>query len=164
MKRLFPILALAALLAAGALVYALWPRAELAAAPPPRAEPRATAPPAPAAPSAAPALTLEQRRARAERAVADARAAHAAAVSELAAAEAEAVDREREVERLENFVADLKARGEDPAEHAEEGLALFNPALQNYQNTVLRIERAQATLQAAEAGVTSAEQSLAELK
>ena len=165
MKR-SSVLALLALLVSAALAYAFWPRTQVARAREPAvpAAEQAVAAPEPAVPPAASALTLAERRERAERAVVAARAARESAVAELAAAEAEREEREREVERLEQFIADLKARGEDPVEHAEDGLALFKPAFENYQATALRIERAQATLQAAEAGLSSAEQSLAGLE
>jgi hypothetical protein len=147
------LLAVLLAIAAGVLLLARWPGAGGDGAPP-SGEPL----PAAAAPAgeAIPADAVEA----AERAVARARARRTNALFELSAAEAEIEDREREVEELERFIADLEARGEDPARHAEEGLALFRPAYDGYERTVARIEAAQAELRAADDELAAAEAAL----
>lgn len=151
----------AALVLAGiaGLVFALRPRAGTA----PMLLPDEPAPPARAAQKSEAAVaalltsTPEERLEAAERAVDAARAQRAAATAELAEAEAEMEPREREVEELERFIADLEARGEDPAQHAEEGLALFNSAREGYERTALRIEQAQNAIQVADDELATAE-------
>ncbi|MEL6199514.1 MAG: hypothetical protein AAFR09_04820 [Pseudomonadota bacterium] len=56
---------------------------------------------------------------------------------------------ERDVERLEAFVAEIRARGEDPADYADEGLEQFQPAFMRYQRAFAVFEEAELVEQAA---------------
>lgn len=56
---------------------------------------------------------------------------------------------ERDVEQLEAFVAEIRARGEDPADYADEGLEQFQPAFMRYQRAFAVFEEAELVEQAA---------------
>src|SRR5262245_4326770 len=118
MRRIRSLVVAASIALAGVLAYALWPGAETEPSAPVTPIPVA-APAAPPEPAAAPeastsASTPEQQ--VAEREVTTARARRAQALSDLAEAEAAGEQLEREVEKLERFIADLEERGEDPTQ------------------------------------------------
>jgi hypothetical protein len=73
-----------------------------------------------------------------------ARERHDVAVAQVARAQAALDESERAVDDLERFIEDLKARGEDPADHAEEGMARFRPAFDAYEKAMGQLERAEA--------------------
>lgn len=63
---------------------------------------------------------------------------------------------ERDVERLEAFVAEIRARGEDPADYADEGLEQFQPAFMRYQRAFAVFEEAELVEQAAREALAEA--------
>ncbi|MEL7451650.1 MAG: hypothetical protein AAFN78_20750 [Pseudomonadota bacterium] len=63
---------------------------------------------------------------------------------------------ERDVEKLEAFVAEIRARGEDPADYAEEGLEQFQPAFMRYENAYAMFEEAELVEQAAREALAEA--------
>lgn len=63
---------------------------------------------------------------------------------------------ERDVEKLEAFVAEIRARGEDPADYADEGLEQFQPAFMRYQNAFAVFEEAELVEQAAREALAEA--------
>ena len=76
--------------------------------------------------------------------VADAELALEMAIAQRKAAEADIAVAEREVEELEQWVAEIEARGEDPIDYADEGLEKLQPAFFAYQDAVQRFELAEA--------------------
>ena len=130
----------------------------------------------PPAPAAAPAGTpsaseqdeappAAQELATARQTVRDLELALGAAVEERKRAEALLEQSEQDVEDLERFIEQIEERGEDPADYAEEGLEMFQPAFYAYQEAFSRLEQAEASeaalreeLAAAEARVESLEQ------
>ncbi len=76
--------------------------------------------------------------------VADAKLAVQTAITQREAAAADLKTAEREVESLERWVADIEARGEDPVDYADEGLARLQPAFFAYQDAFERYELAEA--------------------
>ncbi len=84
-----------------------------------------------------------------------------AVVVERKSAEAQLQQAERDVTALEQFIEEIKARGEDPADYAEEGLALFQPAFSAYQDAFSKLERAEAMEQSATQELATAEKALA---
>ncbi|MEO0346069.1 MAG: hypothetical protein AAF229_07395 [Pseudomonadota bacterium] len=65
-------------------------------------------------------------------------------------------DSERDVEKLEAFVAEIRARGEDPADYADEGLEQFQPAFMRYQRAFAVFEEAELVEQAAREALAEA--------
>ena len=80
----------------------------------------------------------------ARRRIADATLALEEAVAQKKAAEAEMQAAEKELEALEKWVADIEARGEDPVDYADEGLARLQPAFWAYEDALTRFELAEA--------------------
>ncbi len=93
---------------------------------------------APAADSEQAALSVARQR------VADAELALEMAAAQRKSAEADIAIAEREVEELEQWVAEIEARGEDPVDYADEGLEKLQPAFFAYQDAVQRFELAEA--------------------
>jgi hypothetical protein len=81
-------------------------------------------------------------------------------VTQRASAEADLQQAERDVTELERFIDEIKARGEDPADYADEGLAMFQPAFYAYQNAFDKLELAEAMEQAAAEELAAAEAEL----
>ena len=50
---------------------------------------------------------------------------------------------ERDISSMETYVADMEARGEDPADNSEEALARLNPILADYLDAQVRFNRAE---------------------
>ena len=67
---------------------------------------------------------------------------------------------ESEVEELEAFIADIEARGEDPADYAEEGLQLFQPSFFKYQDGLIALEAAQELEDATKTALAEAKKAL----
>ncbi|MEM7764901.1 MAG: hypothetical protein AAF290_12620 [Pseudomonadota bacterium] len=67
----------------------------------------------------------------------------AAAIEMREQAEAALADSEQAVEELEAYVAEIEARGEDPADYAEEGMKRFQPAFFAYQDAISELEQAE---------------------
>lgn len=63
---------------------------------------------------------------------------------------------ERDVERLEAFVEEIRARGEDPADFADEGLEQFQPAFLRYEQAFAAFEEAERVEQLARARLAEA--------
>ena len=61
----------------------------------------------------------------------------------VADAQAAMLKSERDVEELERFIEELEARGEDPVDHAEEGMERFMPAFEAYEIAIDRLEGAE---------------------
>ena len=80
--------------------------------------------------------------------------------AERQSAEAALQQSERDITEIERFIAEIKARGEDPAEYADEGLAMFQPAFQAYQNAFDKLEKVESMEQAATAELAAAEDEL----
>ncbi|MEM9177683.1 MAG: hypothetical protein AAGC67_20935 [Myxococcota bacterium] len=93
---------------------------------------------------------------RAEDEIEAARSALAAARETLRTAELELDDLEREIEAVEKFVADIEARGDDPARHAFEGMDRLNPIIAKYEARLATLEEAERTVAAAEARLENA--------
>ncbi|MFT4825700.1 MAG: hypothetical protein ACJASY_003561 [Halioglobus sp.] len=69
-------------------------------------------------------------------------------VAERSSAEALMWQAERDIASLERFIEEIEERGEDPVDYADEGLALFRPASDAYQDASDKLELA-ATLEQA---------------
>ncbi len=117
-----------------------------------REAPVETQPPPPAAPAGTPASAAQaeapptaQEPATVEQTVRDLELALGAAVEERKRAEALLEQSEQDVEDLERFIEQIEERGEDPADYADEGLELFQPAFYAYQDAFSRLEQAQAS-------------------
>jgi hypothetical protein len=81
-------------------------------------------------------------------------------VTQRESADAELQKAERDVTELERFIDEIKARGEDPADYADEGLALFQPAFFAYQIAFDKMEIAEAMEQTAKEELAAAEAEL----
>jgi len=108
-----------------------------------------------AAPNAEPAA-ITQRRKRIE----DLRTKLDNIAIQRERAEAALQQAERDVTELERYIGEIKARGEDPADYADEGLSRFEPAFHAYQNAVDELELAEAMKQAAAEELAIAEEEL----
>jgi hypothetical protein len=82
------------------------------------------------------------------------------AVAARKSAEAELQQTERSVEELESFIETIEARGEDPVDYADEGLAMFQPAFNAYMDAFDRLELAETMEKAAAEELATAEQEL----
>jgi len=136
-----------------------------------REAPVETAPPSAAAPGGTPAGAerreapqTAQELATARQTLRDLELALGAAVEERKRAEALLEQSEQDVEDLERFIEQIEERGEDPADYADEGLEMFQPAFYAYQEAFSRLEQAEASeaalreeLAAAEARVEALE-------
>ena len=89
-----------------------------------------------------------------------ARAEHEAAKAALREAELELDDLEREVEAVEAFVEDLIERGEDPANHAFEGMERLNPVIERYEERLALAEAADRRVQETKARLEAAQRAL----
>ena len=94
-----------------------------------------------AKPGTSEAIEIEFDRAR--DALAQAKADYADARAAVSAAEYLIAQSETDVEALERFIEELEARGEDPADHAEEGMELFTPAFEAYERASLKLQLAE---------------------
>lgn len=83
-----------------------------------------------------------------------------ALTAERESAEAALQQSERDITELERFIDEIKARGEDPAEYADEGLAMFQPAFQAYQNAFDKLEMVESMEQTATEELAAAEDEL----
>lgn len=93
--------------------------------------------------------------------VEDASSALQSIVAQRKSAEMEMQKAEREVEELERFIEDIEARGGDPVDYADEGLAKFQPAFYAYQEAFDQLELAETMEQAAAEELAEAEDQLA---
>jgi hypothetical protein len=163
-RRRFALAIPVLLLGAAALAWAVW-RLE---APTPRGEAAAAIFPdrsgaAPAAASDAASAPSPERRAEiefAETALAEARSRHELAVHALESARADMAGLEDDVASLERYVEALEARGEDPADHAFEGMERFRPVLAKYQTLMAAYDRAEQNEREAREAVEAAERAL----
>lgn len=85
------------------------------------------------------------------------------AVAARKSAEAELQQTESSVEELESFIEAIEARGEDPVDYADEGLAMFQPAFNAYMDAFDRLELAETMEKAAADELVTAEQDLARI-
>ena len=147
------------LLGGAALAWAVW---RPGVSPAPDAE-VASGAPAPAPSADATALSPERRAEIefAETALAEARSRHALAAEALESARADMAGLEDDVASLERYVEALKARGEDPADHAFEGMERFQPVLAKYQTLMAAYDRAEDGEREAREAVEEAERELA---
>ncbi len=83
-------------------------------------------------------------------------------VAQRKSAEIEMQKAERKVEELERFIEDIEARGEDPVDYADEGLAKFQPAFYAYQQAFDQLELAETMEQAATKELAEAEAQLSQ--
>lgn len=144
------------LLGAAVLAWAVW-RLD---APAPGAA-SAAASPTPAADAVA--APSPERRAGiefAETALAEARSRHALAAEALERASADMAGLEDDVASLERYVEALEARGEDPADHAFDGMERFQPVLAKYQALMAVYDRAEQDEREAREAVEEAEREL----
>ncbi|MEO1595576.1 MAG: hypothetical protein AAFS02_10075 [Pseudomonadota bacterium] len=134
-------------LALAAAIVALWasrqPAQDTAQAPVSSLEPAPGLLPAGDAAPAEAAVTGTSQR------VADLEQALQLAIERRQRAEQQLEASEKDVERLEAFVDDIVARGEDPADYAEEGLKQFQPAFMRYEQAFASLEEAELVEQAA---------------
>lgn len=126
----------------------------------PMEQPAAPADASPSA-SARDAEAAVDRLASARQAVRDLELALGAAVEERKRAEALLEQSEQAVEDLERFIERIEERGEDPADYAEEGLEMFQPAFYAYQEAFSRLEQAEASEAALREELAGAEARLA---
>ena len=98
----------------------------------------------------------------AQQRVADAKLALQAVEAERQNVEALLEQAERDVTELERFVDDIEARGEDPADYADEGLEIFQPAFYAYQDAIDQLDLVDSMHKAAQDEVVAAEKQLAE--
>lgn len=82
-------------------------------------------------------------------------------VAERENVEGELQQAEREVARLERFVEEIEERGEDPVDYADEGLAMFQPAFNAYQEASDKLELAETMEQTTTEELAVAERELA---
>ena len=94
--------------------------------------------------------------------VEDASLALQSIVAQRKSAELEMQKAESKVEELERFIEDIEARGEDPVDFADEGLAKFQPAFYAYQDAFDQLELAETMEQAAAKELAEAEDRLAQ--
>ena len=132
--------------------------------PPPDRTPNEDVPPTTDAESAGSRSVGNSAIERAERAARMARADRAAARSALSAAESEMDETEQKIEALESFIEDLEQQGEDPADHAEEGMKRFNPVFDEYERRMQQIVDAEAAEEEATARLREAETSIEALR
>lgn len=105
----------------------------------------------------------EEKAATARQRVADAELAVRAAIAEREAAETEMEKAERDVEELERWIEGIEARGEDPVDFAEEGLAKLQPAFYAYQDAFDRFELAETMESSASDELAAAREELARI-
>ena len=70
---------------------------------------------------------------------------------------------ERDVASLERFIEEIEERGEDPVDYADEGLALYQPAFNAYQDAFDQLELAETMEQIATEELAAAENALANI-
>ncbi|MFK8054267.1 MAG: hypothetical protein AB8F65_14965 [Woeseiaceae bacterium] len=99
-----------------------------------------------------------------EHAIDDLKLASAAARNMRELAEVELEKTEASLAELEQYVADIEARGEDPADFAEEGLERFQPAFYAYEERMAVLEQAEQMEAAVSDELRDAERRLAMLK
>jgi len=105
---------------------------------------------------------LELRRAQAD--VETARLEFANAHRAVSEAESLIARSEQDLADLERFVEELEEQGEDPADHADEGLRRFMPAFEAYEIADEALERAEAAEALERIKLESAEQRLMALQ
>lgn len=71
---------------------------------------------------------------------------------------------ERDIEKLEAFVEEIEARGEDPADYAGEAMEQFQPAFFRFEDASAAFERAELLEQAAREELAKARAELAALE
>jgi len=84
-----------------------------------------------------------------------------AVVAERRSADAALAQAEDDVTELERYLEEIKARGEDPTDYADEGAARFVPAFEAYQRAYEQHEAAVAMENSITAELAVAEQALA---
>ena len=82
-------------------------------------------------------------------------------IAERSSAEALLRRAERDIASLERFIEEIEERGEDPVDYADEGLALFRPASDAYQDASDKLELAATREQTATEELAAAEIELA---
>jgi len=107
---------------------------------------------------------VEERLELAERTVASAEVDHARTLDALAEAEAALVESEREIEALEQYIADLEARGEDPAKHAFDAMERVNPVIDQFEPRARAVQEAEANEAAARQLLDAARSELEEAR
>ena len=117
-------------------------------------------PDTPVAAETSPPETVSESVFEAHQRIRDAKLALQSAAGESKKAEAQLQQAERDVEELERFVDDIEARGEDPTDYADEGLAKFQPAFYAYQDAFDRLELAESMEQVATKELADAENHL----
>lgn len=70
---------------------------------------------------------------------------------------------ERDVASLERFIEEIEERGEDPVDYVDEGLALYQPAFNAYQDAFDKLELAETMEQIATEELAAAENELANI-
>lgn len=82
-------------------------------------------------------------------------------VADRSSAEEQLRQAERDVAALERYIEEIEERGEDPVDHAEEGLAMFQPAFTAYQEAIEKLELATSVEQTLTAELIATERKVA---
>lgn len=88
----------------------------------------------------------------------------AAAIAAREQAEANLEQSEVAVAELEKYVEAIEARGEDPADYADEGLAMFQPAFYEYEESFALLKKAESMEQSVREALAEAKDDLADLR
>ena len=88
----------------------------------------------------------------------------AAAVAAREQAEANLEQSQVAVAELEKYVEAIEARGEDPADYADEGLAMFQPAFYEYEESFALLKKAESMEQSVREALAEAKDDLADLR
>ena len=84
-------------------------------------------------------------------------------VAERSSAEILLQQAERDIASLERFIEEIEERGEDPMDYAEQGLAMFHPAANAYQDALDQLQLAQSKEKNAAKELADAKNELADL-
>ena len=84
-----------------------------------------------------------------------------AVVDKRSSAEAMLQRAERDVAALERFIEEIEERGDDPVDYADEGLAMYRPAFDAYQEAADKLELAENKEQSTTKALAAAERELA---
>ncbi|MFK8048053.1 MAG: hypothetical protein AB8B81_06455 [Halioglobus sp.] len=83
-------------------------------------------------------------------------------VAERSSAEILLQEAEQDIASLERFIEEIEERGEDPMDYAEEGLAMFHPAANAYQDALDQLQLAQSKEKSAAMALAGAKNKLAD--